>query len=88
MLCSFVTLSLRSDREAEVSSLSVQPPGSQPLKFDRHYAANRWQQFQVLMGRWFRSYWRDPGYNAVRIVYCVVLAVLLGTIYLRLGQKR
>jgi hypothetical protein len=31
---------------------------------------------------------RNPTYNASRIVYCVVLAVLLGTIYLWKGQAR
>jgi hypothetical protein len=31
---------------------------------------------------------RNPSYNASRIVYCVVLAVLLGTIYLWKGQAR
>jgi hypothetical protein len=31
---------------------------------------------------------RNPTYNAGRIVYCVVLGVLLGTIYLWKGQNR
>ena len=31
---------------------------------------------------------RNPSYNASRIVYCVVLSVLLGTVYLWKGQAR
>jgi hypothetical protein len=31
---------------------------------------------------------RNPSYNASRIVYCVVLSVLLGTVYLWKGQSR
>uniref|UniRef100_A0A383WGZ5 ABC transporter domain-containing protein n=1 Tax=Tetradesmus obliquus TaxID=3088 RepID=A0A383WGZ5_TETOB len=79
---------LRRRNEALVEQLSQPPPGSAPLHFDRPYAASTWQQFSVLMRRWLTSYWRNPGYNATRIVFCVVLAVLLGTIYLWMGQRR
>ncbi|KAF6262511.1 ATP-binding cassette transporter [Scenedesmus sp. NREL 46B-D3] len=79
---------LRLRNEALVQQLSQPPPGSKPLHFDRPYAASTRQQFNVLMRRWFTSYWRDPGYNATRLVFCVVLAVLLGTIYLWMGMRR
>jgi hypothetical protein len=71
-----------------VEQLSHPPEGSKPLHFDRPYAASSWQQFLVLSKRWHVSYWRNPSYNASRIVYCVVLAVLLGTNYLWKGQAR
>eukprot|EP00877_Chromochloris_zofingiensis_P000595 jgi/Chrzof1/10536/Cz05g02120.t1 len=47
-----------------------------------------WTQFKMLMYRCFVSYWRNPQYNAVKFVFCTVLGVLLGTIYLNLGQER
>ena len=74
--------------DALVSELCVPVPGSQPLSFDRPFAASSREQFRVLMGRWLRSYWRNPGYNATRFAFCVVLGVLLGTIYLWMGAKR
>jgi len=40
-----------------VEQLSQPPPESQPLHFDRPYAASSWQQFTVLSHRWFTSYW-------------------------------
>eukprot|EP00878_Enallax_costatus_P031156 GHUV01034043.1.p1 GENE.GHUV01034043.1~~GHUV01034043.1.p1 ORF type:complete len:125 (-),score=32.61 GHUV01034043.1:418-792(-) len=71
-----------------VSELSIPAAGSQPLKFERPFAASTREQFKVLMARWLRSYWRHPGYNATRFAFCTVLAVLLGTIYLWFGQRR
>lgn len=71
-----------------VEELSVPKPGIEPLFFDREYAADMWTQFKMLMYRCFVSYWRNPQYNAVKFVFCTVLGVLLGTIYLNLGQER
>lgn len=76
-----------------MEQLSQPPPGSAPLHFDRPYAASTWQQFSVLMRRWLTSYWRNPGYNATRIVFCVVrgagmqgwrLAVLCSLVMLKI----
>lgn len=58
--------------DAMVDELSHPLPGSQQLHFARPFAASSWQQFQVLMWRWLVSYWRNPGYNATRIAFCVV----------------
>jgi hypothetical protein len=71
LYCLFCCLYCRRN-EALVEGLSKPPPGSQPLHFDWPYAASTWQQFSVLMRRWLTSYWRNPGYNATRIVFCVV----------------
>jgi energy-coupling factor transporter ATP-binding protein EcfA2 len=78
-----------SRRNAElVQELSQPPSGSQPLNFRHPFASSGWTQFSVLMSRWLKSYWRNPAYNATRFAFCVVLGVLLGTIYLWLGSKR
>jgi hypothetical protein len=71
-----------------VQELFVPPPGAVPISFDRRFAASIWQQFAVLMRRWLTAYWRNPSYNAGRLFYAIVLACLLGTIYLGKGQKR
>lgn len=71
-----------------VEQLAQPQPGSSPLHFDRPYAASTWQQFDVLMRRWLQSYWRHPLYNATRFAYCVLLGVILGTVYLWKGGKR
>lgn len=76
-------------RNAElVEELAQPPPGSKPLHFSHPFASSGWTQFSVLMSRWLKSYWRNPAYNATRFAFCVVLGVLLGTIYLWLGSKR
>jgi hypothetical protein len=76
-------------RNAQLVEQLAQPqPGSTPLHFDRPYAATTWQQFDVLMRRWLQSYWRHPLYNATRFAYCVLLGIILGTVYLWKGSKR
>lgn len=86
MHCMCASCCRRND--ALVEELSVPLPGSRPPKFDRAFAASSWQQFATLMWRWGTTYWRNPEYNASRLVYCVVLACLLGTIYLFKGQVK
>jgi hypothetical protein len=71
-----------------VEQLAQPQPGSSPLHFDRPYAASSWQQFDVLMRRWLQSYWRNPLYNATRFAFCILLGVVLGTVYLWKGSKR
>ncbi|KAF6261001.1 ATP-binding cassette transporter [Scenedesmus sp. NREL 46B-D3] len=71
-----------------VEQLALPQPGSTPLHFDRPYAASTWQQFDVLMRRWLQSYWRNPLYNATRFAFCMLLGVVLGTVYLWKGSKR
>jgi hypothetical protein len=53
---SFICASCRLN-DALVEELSHPAAGSQPLHFDRPYAASSWQQFLVLSKRWQRSYW-------------------------------
>lgn len=50
------------------------PPSRNPLVFPR--------------SRNVAQYWRNPAYNGVRYVFCVVLALLLGSIYWDMGMKR
>lgn len=83
-----VFLHIGRQNEDLVLELSHPAPGSKPIAFDRPFAASTLQQFRVLMMRWFRIYWRHPGYNATRYAFCVTLAVFLGTIYLWFGQRR
>jgi hypothetical protein len=71
-----------------VEQLAQPQPGSSPLHFDRPYTAFSWQQFDVLMRRWLQSYWRNPLYNATRFAFCILLGVVLGTVYLWKGSKR
>lgn len=45
------------------------------------------QRYDAVLVLWCQCR-RNPTYNAGRLVYCVVLGVLLGTIYLWKGQAR
>jgi hypothetical protein len=68
-----------------VEALSIPKEGTAPTKFNSVYAQPFLVQFNVLMKRCMVEYWRNPGYNAVRVVFSIVLGVLLGSIYYRAG---
>lgn len=42
----------------------------------------------MLLRRFAASYWRNPTYNGVRYTFCVILGLLLGSIYWDMGTKR
>ena len=55
--------------------------GAEPPRLSSAYAQPFSVQFVALMKRALCEYWRNPGYNAVRCVFCTVLGLLLGSIY-------
>ena len=71
-----------------IEELSVVKEGTQPTKFATEYARPFSFQFVELMKRSLNEYWRNPGYNAVRCIFCTVLGLLLGSIYYQVRSIR
>lgn len=74
--------------EASIKQNEQPPSGSKPLKFDTLYSQNTWSQFVKCLWKQNILYWRNPSYNAIRILFTVVSALLLGTIFWKIGSKR
>ena len=81
---------LSSDRDIEalVDRLSQPEPGSQQLLFESEHAQSLIGQYCVLLRKGTVSYWRNPGYNAVRFTFTVVYGVLMGAAFWGLGSNR
>ena len=79
---------LHRDIEALVDRLSQPEPGSQQLLFESEHAQSLIGQYCVLLRKGTVSYWRNPGYNAVRFTFTVVYGVLMGAAFWGLGSNR
>ncbi|XP_020221803.1 ABC transporter G family member 31 [Cajanus cajan] len=64
------------------------PPGSQPLKFDTLYSQNTCAQFGKCLWKQNLVYWRSPPYNAMRLFFTIICALIFGTIFWDIGTKR
>jgi len=71
-----------------VDRLSQPEAGSQQLRFKSEHAQNLLGQYCVLLRKGTVSYWRNPGYNAVRFTFTVVYGVLMGAAFWSLGSNR
>lgn len=74
--------------EASIRDLSTPEPGSEPLKFDTVFAQNSVSQFNTCLWKQNLVYWRSPQYNAVRIYFTTVSALILGSVFWDIGAKR
>ncbi|XP_043723662.1 ABC transporter G family member 31-like [Telopea speciosissima] len=74
--------------EATIERLSIPPAGSEPLKFSSVYARDSVGQFWICLWKQNLVYWRSPEYNAVRLFFTTISALILGTIFWDIGSKR
>ncbi|CAL9131904.1 unnamed protein product [Musa acuminata var. zebrina] len=74
--------------KALVSELSKPAPGTNDLYFPTQYSQSPWGQFKACLWKQWWTYWRSPDYNLVRFVFTLLTALLLGSIFWRIGQKR
>ncbi|KAL0543693.1 hypothetical protein IC582_018796 [Cucumis melo] len=70
-----------------IAELSEPPPGSQDLHFPTKYSQTFTVQFKACFWKWYRSYWRNPRYNAVRFFMTVMIGLLFGLIFWNKGSK-
>ena len=74
--------------EASIKKYEQPSPESQPLKFDTIYSQNTWSQFVKCLWKQNILYWRNPAYNAIRIYFTVIAALLLGSMFWKIASKR
>ncbi|CDO97981.1 unnamed protein product [Coffea canephora] len=79
---------LYAQNKALVKELSVPPQGANDLYFPTQYCQSTWSQFKSCLWKQQITYWRSPDYNLVRIVFSLAAALILGTIFWRVGSKR
>lgn len=74
--------------EAAIKQYEQPSPGSKPLKFDTLYSQNTWSQFVKCLWKQRILYWRNPPYNAIRMIFTILAALVLGSIFWQVGAKR
>ena len=60
-----------------VEDLSQIKGGSKPLHFETKYSKSTWAQFLLLLKKFNIIWWRTPEYNATRIFFTIVFALVV-----------
>ncbi|KAJ0971431.1 hypothetical protein J5N97_019390 [Dioscorea zingiberensis] len=71
-----------------VSELSKPAPGTNDLHFSTTYSQSSFEQFKYCFWKQWWSYWRNPDYNLTRLIFTLVIALIFGAIFWRIGAKR
>ncbi|KAJ8638657.1 hypothetical protein MRB53_012924 [Persea americana] len=74
--------------KALVKELSNPPPGAKDLYFSTQYSQSATGQFKSCLWKQWLTYWRSPDYNLVRYFFTLATALMLGTIFWKVGTKR
>ncbi|KAJ1700093.1 hypothetical protein LUZ63_008605 [Rhynchospora breviuscula] len=67
--------------------LSTPPSGSSDLSFPARYTHNFLGQFKACFWKQYLSYWRDPSYNLVRMLFMIATACVFSLVYWKHGNK-
>ncbi|CAL9041826.1 ABC transporter G family member 42 [Musa acuminata AAA Group] len=73
--------------KALVGELSNPASGTNDLYFPTQFSESSWGQFKACLWKQWWTYWRSPDYNLVRFFFTLVTALLLGSIFWRIGHK-
>ncbi|KAF3781020.1 ABC transporter G family member 42 [Nymphaea thermarum] len=84
----YKTSSLHQRNKELVKELSIPPPGSKDLYFPTQFSQSRVGQFKSCFWKQWLTYWRSPNYNLVRFFFTLAAALLIGTIFWKVGTKR
>src|ERR1044072_4146955 len=74
--------------KALVRELSIPPPEAKDLYFPTQYSESTWGQFKSCIWKQWLTYWRSPEYNLVRFFFTLAAALMVGTVFWRVGKKR
>ncbi|KAK9938203.1 hypothetical protein M0R45_014956 [Rubus argutus] len=80
--------SLHQRNKALIKELSTPPPGAEDLYFSTQYSQSSLQQFKSCLWKQWWTYWRTPDYNLVRFFFTFTCALMLGSIFWKVGTKR
>lgn len=84
----YKTTDLYRRNKALVDELSTPAPAAKDLYFDTQYSQSSWGQFKSCLWKQWWTYWRSPDYNLVRYFFTLACALLVGTVFWRVGTKR
>ncbi|GLT60907.1 hypothetical protein SLA2020_336470 [Shorea laevis] len=71
-----------------IKELSKPQPGSKDLYFPTRYSQSFLNQSMACLWKQHWSYWRNPHYSAVRLLFTIFIGLMFGTIFWDLGSKR
>ncbi|KAK4428052.1 Pleiotropic drug resistance protein 1 [Sesamum alatum] len=74
--------------KALINELSTPRPGTRDLHFQTEYSQPFLTQCIACLWKQHWSYWRNPLYSAVRILYTAFLALMFGSMFWDLGAKK
>lgn len=71
-----------------IKELSTSPPDSKELYFRTKYSQSFFNQCMACLWKQHLSYWRNPPYTAVRLLFTTFIALMFGTIFWDIGSIR
>nr|XP_043634623.1 pleiotropic drug resistance protein 1-like isoform X2 [Erigeron canadensis] len=74
--------------KAHIAELSIPRPATKDLYFPTQYSQSFFVQYIACLWKQRRSYWRNPPYTAVRFAFTTFTAIMFGSVFWDLGQKR
>ncbi|KAF6142774.1 hypothetical protein GIB67_023256 [Kingdonia uniflora] len=80
--------SLHQRNKELVKDLSMPDRGAEDLYFQYQYSQSTWGQFKSCIWKQWLTYWRSPDYNLVRYFFTLTAALMLGTIFWKVGTNR
>ncbi|PKA64631.1 Pleiotropic drug resistance protein 12 [Apostasia shenzhenica] len=84
----YMSSSLQKRNQALVKELSKPLPGSCDVYFSTQYAQSSLAQYKICLWKYWSIYWRNPEYNLSRLGMALVTALILGSIFWKIGERR
>ncbi|WMV59270.1 hypothetical protein MTR67_052655 [Solanum verrucosum] len=79
---------LYRNNKSLIREASISTPGSKELNFSTKYSRSFFNQCIACLWKQHWSYWRNPSYTAVRILFTSFTALMFGTVFWDLGSRR
>ncbi|XP_042516397.1 pleiotropic drug resistance protein 1-like [Macadamia integrifolia] len=70
-----------------IQELGIPSPGSQDLYFPTQYSQSFFIQCIACLWKQNWSYWRNPPYTAVRLLFTTIIALMIGSMFWGLGSR-
>ncbi|TVU38820.1 hypothetical protein EJB05_12212 [Eragrostis curvula] len=83
----YANSALYRNNQELIKELSTPPSVYQDISFPTKYAQNFLNQFMANVWKQFRSYWKNPPYNAMRYLITAFYAFVFGTVFWRKGKN-
>ncbi|PAN43887.1 hypothetical protein PAHAL_9G000300 [Panicum hallii] len=70
-----------------IKELNTPPPDYQDLSFPTKYSQNFYGQCVANFWKQYRSYWKNPPYNAMRYLMTLLFGLVFGTVFWQKGKN-